>query len=296
LTQGAAAQTSSGRIAFSAPVTVKDTSAKGKPNYTTHDQIFSMNPDGTQVEQLTNSSTSSSAPRWSPNRQYVLFNRGGALYVMEASGEANGGRTFLAVTDVAGTGSDWSPDGTMICFPWYGQGLGIVNVDAATGEVGEPTLVWEGLASFPSWSPDETKIAFSAINTDTGAWDITVLDLASGSEFTFDAIPSPVYVPHWSPDGSRISFTGYVSETINKGHKTTTYYYAEIFIADAEFSEITQVTNLKSFTTAASWSADGTELAFMSDPSGTRSIYTMSLDTGELTLLWTGASGLDWTP
>jgi len=89
--------------------------------------IFSMNPDGTGVEQLTIDTTADRIfevyPRWSPDRNYILFNRNGTLHIMDAVGEAYGGESFPVVSDVAFYSSDWSPDGRFICFPWNGWGL-----------------------------------------------------------------------------------------------------------------------------------------------------------------------------
>ena len=86
----AAAQTA--RIVFQAPVTFHKPAPK--PATYTYQEIFSINPDGTGLAPLTTLAASAVGPRWSPGQAYVSFCRNSGLWVMEARGEANGGRSF----------------------------------------------------------------------------------------------------------------------------------------------------------------------------------------------------------
>lgn len=290
LTQKAAAQTA--RIAFSAPVTVHKT-------HQTCSQIFSMNPDGSGVTQLTSTSANSYYPSWSLGQQHILFYREGTLYVMEAIGEAYGGLTF-AVEPASGSGADWSPDGSRIVFVGTaasGSGLWIVDVNAGTEAVGVPILLRAGVCYQPHWSPDGTRIAFSSYPG--GSAVVTVLDLATSTEISFGGPYGYGLFGSWSPDASHIAFTGIATATTTKGNKTTTNNYYELFIANADGTGITQVTRLKilnSLTDMPSFSPDSAELAFSSNFSGTSSIYKMELGSGAVTLLRSGARTLDWAP
>lgn len=287
------AQTDS-RIAFQASVTVKT------PKPVTANQIFSMNPDGTGVAQLTSGGAHAMNPSWSPGQQYISFGRNNTLFVMEAIGEANGGRTF-AVAPASNFGSDWSPDGTRICFLGtgaVGYGLWIVDINAGSGDVGVPIRIREGECFWPSWSPDGTRIAFCYSDDDI-TQIIKVLDLASGAEISFGVGPTGSYdfSPRWNLDATQIAFSGVVTFTgTSRNGKQTTSSANEIFIANADGTGITQATNFKSFTTAPTWSPDGTTLAFRSDFSGTASIYKMELDSGAVTLLRSPGNAPDWNP
>ena len=287
LTHSAAAQTAAARIAFSAPVTVRKM-------HETYEQIFSMNSFGSDVAQLTSASANSYYPAWSPGQRYIAFVRGGILYVMEASGEANGGRTFT-VGPATGSGADWSPDGSMIVFVGtsdMGNGLWTVGVNADTGEVGTPTRVSEGYCSTPSWSPDGSKIAFAFL--DPPGPMVKVLDLTTGAEFSIDSVYCNT--PSWNPDGSRIAFMSVAPFTTTKGHTTTTTWYYEIFTANADGSAITQVTSLQTDLVGfPKWSDDATEVAFRNKVSGTDWIYKVTLATGAVTSLSKGDT-LDWAP
>jgi Tol biopolymer transport system component len=232
------------RIAFHASVTAK---SGGKLVATS--QVFSMNPDGSGVAQLTSSTAGARNPAWSPGQEYISFWRAGTLYVMEAIGEANGGRTF-AVAAAANWASDWSPDGTRIVF---------CVADDAAGE------------------------------TQT----VNVLDLATGSEISFHVGPIGTYNfnPKWSPDGSRIAFSGPVETTTTVRRKTTTTLLQQIFFADADGSNITQVTSLSRDTMAPAWSPDGSHLAFSSG-----GIQKMDLATGVVTSVRATGSAPAWMP
>jgi dipeptidyl aminopeptidase/acylaminoacyl peptidase len=74
--------------------------------------------------------------------------------------------------------------------------------DKKLGVVGVP-----GDYSDLSLSPDDKRLVFAQVDSDTGNSDIWVMDLAGGapSRFTFDT--SVDFAPIWSPDGQRIVFS-----------------------------------------------------------------------------------------
>ena len=292
LTNAAMAQTTA-RIAFNASVTVQ-TSVK-PPRSATYSQIFSMNPNGGGVAQLTSASANALAPRWSPGQQYIAFWRNNILWVMEAKGEANGGRTF-AVATAGLAGSDWSPDGSMLVFRGARTNLYIVSVNADTGTVGPPVLFRTGSYYDPSWSPDGTRIAFSG-SDDGNTEVIKVRDVATGAEISFGAAPTDNITPQWSPEGSLIAFSGPITTTTtSRNGKQITSTANEIFIADADGGNITRVTALSSFTAFPAWSPDATSLAFRSDVSGTSAIYSMLLSSNTAALLRSPGNNPDWNP
>jgi TolB protein len=297
----AKAQTVS-RIVFQAPVTVN-----GK---TTYSQIFAMNPDGRGVVQLTSANANSCAPCWSPGQQWIAFGRiaagalvtQGSLYVMEAKGEAHGGRTFAVGPASYCGGSDWSPDGTKLVYEGTNGNLYIVPVDLAKGKAGTPVLFRSGKYSDPSWSPDGTKIAFWGSDDGNLPFFIRVLDVVSGAEISFgifDPAAAPGFsneTPQWSPDGNFIAFSGPVTWTVTTKKGTSTSTAEEIFIANADGTGITRVTYLKSLTIFPTWSPDGTTVAFRSDVSGTPSVYEMVLGSNVATVLHSLANAPDWNP
>jgi Tol biopolymer transport system component len=285
----AQAQTTTARIAFQGLVTVKN-----KGPSASYQQIFSMNPEGTGVTQLTSGSISSFYPSWSPGQEYIAFMRNNTLCVMDAIGEANGGRSF-AVTASRNFGLDWSPDGTKIVYTGTTPALGltVVSVNPATGEAGTPSIIRAGEVYWPAWSPDGTRIAFCSSDDGGATQMITVMDVVTGAETSFGVGPTGSYnfTPSWKPDGSQIAFIGPTFFTTTSRGKQITSYYNEVFMANSDGGGILQVTNLKSDCIRPVWSPDGTALAF-----GNNGIQTLALDSGIMTLLRSSGSNPDWKP
>src|ERR1017187_9706105 len=275
-TNGAMAQTE--RIAFTAPASVQTSVKPAK--YATYNQIFSMNPDGSGVVQLTSAAASSGGPKWSPDQQYIAFVRTNYLIVMRADG-----------TKLIYTNPLKSSDGK------YHDDIYIVSVNPATGAVGTPALFAPGPSFDPNCSDDGTKVAFDRYPASGGgSSSIIVRDVATGAEYNFSAlITTPnswSWGPHWSPDGTMLAFEGdvRVTTTTKKG-TTTTETPIEVFIANADGSSLFQVTSTSIGSVQPAWSPDGSSLAFLSN-SG---IYTTVLGSGVFTFLHAG--GLpDWNP
>ncbi len=68
----------------------------------------------------------------------------------------------------------------------------------------------------------------------------------------------------WSPDGNKIAFVGFLESGF------------EIFVMEADGSNITQLTNNTANDSQIAWSPDGAKLAFVSDRDGNREVYVMN--------------------
>lgn len=79
----------------------------------TVNQIYVMNVDGTDQQQITKAAGSSSSPRWSPNGRHIAFVRGGQIWRMEPDGDDTEQITRLST---GGGQPVWSPDGKWIAF------------------------------------------------------------------------------------------------------------------------------------------------------------------------------------
>jgi dipeptidyl aminopeptidase/acylaminoacyl peptidase len=71
--------------------------------------IYLMNPDGTDIKQISFSSDGQAFPQWSPDGRKIAFWRSGAIWVMNPDG------TGQAQIE-PGRAAVWSPDGTQFAF------------------------------------------------------------------------------------------------------------------------------------------------------------------------------------
>jgi dipeptidyl aminopeptidase/acylaminoacyl peptidase len=76
-------------------------------------QIYVTSIDGGSAKQLTNGSSSSSAPRWSPDGKKIAYTTGGQVWVMENDGDHKEQVTKISSGAAAPV---WSPDGKWIAF------------------------------------------------------------------------------------------------------------------------------------------------------------------------------------
>jgi len=173
------------------------------------DEIFKMNPDGSNQKQLTHNSTFDWDPVWSPDGTKVAFHRYGKIFVKDTT---NG--QVVRLTDDSGIRSfnpTWSPDGTKIAFSSTRSGgyAEIYTMNSADGsELQKLTNNPLGGGSqgdgWPTWSPDGTKIAFtSALSTH----EIYVMNADGTNQRPLsNTLDQNELDPDWSPDGTRIAY------------------------------------------------------------------------------------------
>ena len=193
--------------------------ANGKIAFARGGDIWTMDPDGSDQVNLTNTAAAEDNPAWSADGNRIAFDRlisatGHRLFVMFADG--SGVTQVPSAHEMADPA--WSPDGTRLAF-WdaAGQFIGTVKTDG-TGEILVAQLGDDGFD--PEWSPDGADIAFTAESNAqnfTCWYDVfTTPAGGSGNDFENVTCPSSTAAPFslifnnyatWSPDGTRIAFT-----------------------------------------------------------------------------------------
>jgi TolB protein len=254
-----------GRIAFGVRA------ADGSAN------IFSVNPNGTSLSQLTHGPGNHLCPAFSADGRKIAYcaDVSGSFEIWTMS--ANGTKQHQ-LTHLGGfaTFPDFSPDGRRIAFggtEGADPNTEIYVVSASTGGGLRPLT---SCASFgpgcfndtPAWSPDGRKIVFIHADDTNDDGDpineqVWVMDANGGNAHPLTSDPAPKdQVPDWSPDGSKIAY--------NSGG----FGSGGIWVMNANGSGQHQLTGCgpadpspcaagDDFGTA--WSPDGTKIAFLRD-------------------------------
>jgi TolB protein len=164
------------------------------PNTPNDDEIFVMDNDGTNIEQLTYNEDYDDDPCWSPDGTKIAFEHGDEIWIMDADGSNQ--RQLTTPPDSVSDGDPaWSPDGGKIAFTRY-SGPNIYVIDA-NGPAGPGTFLIAD-ARWCSWSPDGSEIVYD-VEPDT----ISVADANTGS---FKRTLGNGEHPCWSPDGTKIVY------------------------------------------------------------------------------------------
>ncbi len=231
--------------------------------------IYVVNPDGSDLQRLT-TGAEPWEPTWSPDRSKILFTsqlHGGEeeeeVYVMDADGS-----NMRRLTNTSGDGTsswaaDWSPDGQKIVFMSNRDGsrlgggydLYVMNADGSAVRL----LARGGFNATPAWSPDGSRIAFMSNrhSTPEAPNEIYVMD-ADGTNIqrlTHDYEHSTR--PAWSPDGERIAFM-----SNRDGGRPDIDAEYEIYVMDADGTNIQRLTHRPGADGNPDWSPDGTKIVF----------------------------------
>jgi len=162
--------------------------------------IYVMDADGGNMQQLTDDPGGDRNPTWSPDGTQIAFSSGrngySDIYVMDADG--GNVRNLPDAPGRIGFSPAWSPDGTRIAFASTHDGYSDIYVmDADGGNVQNLTDAPGTMESSPAWSPDGTRIAFESGRD--GDYHIYVMDADGGNVLRLTNDARAYYHPSWSP-------------------------------------------------------------------------------------------------
>ena len=164
-------------------------------------EIYVMDVDGGNRENLSNSPVDDMEPDWSPDGTKIAFvsdrkDDADQIYVMDSDGK---NQTRLTDGPPRKRQPDWSPDGGKIAFT-VDDGIPRIDVMDADGK-NRASLVRQ--ASAPSWSPDGQQIMFVSARN----WESEIMVIGAdgqGLEKVKHGLRGGS--PSFSPDGRRIVY------------------------------------------------------------------------------------------
>jgi Tol biopolymer transport system component len=227
--------------------------------------IYRINPDGSEPQDLTPGSPSEQRPNVSADAQHVVFqsfrDEGWNIFSMNADGSNQVDLTNTKQADnIINFEPTWSPDGTKVTFmrqtPTAGEEQDIWVINANGTSPVNLTHTAGVSETSPEFSPDGTKIVYVCA---AGNNDICVMNANGTSQtpLTETSFPTQNVAPSWSPDGTKIAYS--VLEAPSAGE-------LGLHVMNANGSSQTQLLNEGSpiHSDVLSWSPDGTEIAYKS--------------------------------
>ena len=183
-------------------------------------QVWAMPAEGGMAWQVSKSITDVGLFHWSPDSKHIAFLTAQQDHAIDKRAERFG--SFEVV------GKDYQQ--TQL---WF------VNLEASSGHIAPqlPTVLVSStafsIADF-SWSPDSTKIAFTASDTPLltayPSQDIYLLDRSKKNEVRkIVGLPSPDFSPMFSPDGKRIAFLTWLGQR--------DFFYSNVHIGTIDLGE-----------------------------------------------------------
>ena len=168
--------------------------------------LWSVKPDGTNLEALAFERIKISQPKYSPDGKRIVFasyrNFNTDIYALNLETK----ELTRLTTHLSRDGDpDWSPDGKRIVFASDRDD----GIDLFTMTVNRQQLInltnSDMIERRPTWSPDGEKIAFSRRIVDENT-RIFVMDSDGENEFELVDLPFSNGYPAWSPRGDQIAF------------------------------------------------------------------------------------------
>lgn len=266
--------------AFASPIDrILYSSNRGTDGY----DIYAVNVDGTHERLVLCGPLDQMQPEVSPDGQRLIFVRtvgvsccgpGSELYTADSDG--SGVAPLFPPDDADDYRSDFSSDGTRIAFSRGSGGGAVANIFTASPDGSDLRQLTTAASNVASWSPDGRQLVY---NRGVRLW---VMDADGGNAHPItDAHAGADTSPQWSPKGDRIAFGSTRDSLATLAEPgCVTGGCAEVYTVRPDGSDLVRLTTNTAQDRYATWSPDGSHIAFTSDREepGKFSIWVMNSD------------------
>ncbi|MDX2380901.1 MAG: hypothetical protein QNM02_14210 [Acidimicrobiia bacterium] len=228
---------------------------------TMNTEIYTMAANGDDIVRITHDPGVDLYPRWSATGSEIAFmsNRDSGtesmdLYVIDLRT-----RVVRRLTTAGGVfGHNWSPDDSILAYAQETSTGSAVRTIGADG-TGDRFLI-EG--SWPSFSPDGSRILFTQGEFFEEPQSLAIVDIASGSVSEVSVALDNSSESTWSPAGDRIAFMS----NPNGYEGAVEDWNEEIYVTALDGTGLVRVSNRPGNDHwPPSWSADGRCLTWQGD-------------------------------
>ncbi len=222
--------------------------------------IFTMNPDGSGLTNITQNPANDLDPYWSADGFRIVFrsNRDDnpEIYVMDEDG---GNPTRLTNHPAQDFQPSISPDGRTVLFQSLRTGnsqIFAMPVDGKDPDDVQQLSDFSGLgAGEPEWSPDGSTIVFTGVPSPPPNARGAIYTMRADGAHVRQLTPFSLNAasPDWSPDGTQIAFVS---------NFFFTDLASDVFVMRANGSQIAQLTAGFGNNLDPAWSPDGENILF----------------------------------
>ena len=239
-------------------------------------EIFGMDFDGRDLQQMTSTGTINMSPEWAPDGRSILFtsyvNHNPDLWSLDLQS-----MTLRPVSGRPGinAAARFSPAGDIVALSLSFNGSPNIFTITPQGHIINRLTNGRGNDISPTWSPDGATIAY--VSDQAGTPQIYMIPATGGQprRLTFEGNYNTD--PDWSPRGDRLAFTARIDGK---------FQVCTIRTDGTDFRVLTK----QGMNQDPAWSPDGRMIAFSSTRDGRRLIYLMD-SRGEIQVPISSISG-----
>ncbi len=201
-------------------------------------EIYTMDPEGADLMQITNNNIEDISPACSPGgKRFLYHSRSGENNTYEImTGYFDSTLTHIQLTSDYYSEFDagWSPDGMKICFSREINGNYDIWKMNDNGDEQIPVTAGPDQDTDPEWSPDGRKIVFISKGEDNSAGfpQVCIINIDGSEKTPLTDSPTVKEDPAWSPDGKYIYFSDHDEKEPEK------YFIRSVRLSSREEKEI----------------------------------------------------------